>query len=41
VASGAPSVGTEGQEVVDYSSWPIKELRRFCSERGVVSAGGV
>ena len=24
---------------VDYSAWPIKELRRFCTERGMVSDG--
>ncbi len=33
--SHQPSRGAQ----VDYSSWPIKELRRFLQERGVVHLG--
>lgn len=33
-----PSSGAPQQAEVDYQSWPVKELRRFLSERGVVRA---
>ena len=35
-----PAAAKPAADETDYSSWPVKELRRFLSERGVVSAGG-
>ena len=39
-SAAAVTVATESQaEQVDYAAWPVKELRRFLSERGVNSSG--
>lgn len=35
----AAQVNLQADET-DYSSWPVKELRRFLTERGVVSPAG-
>ena len=35
----APSSAAKEAEQVDYSTWPIKELRRFLTERGVDASG--
>ncbi|PSC74352.1 CD2 antigen cytoplasmic tail-binding 2 [Micractinium conductrix] len=35
----APPAPAKVEDQTDYSSWPIKELRRFLSERGVDGAG--
>ena len=36
--AGPDSVGVQGSSV-DYASWPVKELRRFLTERGEDSSG--
>ncbi len=38
-AAAAPSSAAKEAEQVDYSTWPIKELRRFLTERGVDASG--
>lgn len=38
-AAPKPAAAAAADET-DYSSWPVKELRRFLTERGVVSGRG-
>ena len=39
-SSAAAMLATKsGAEQADYAAWPIKELRRFLTERGVDSSG--
>lgn len=38
-AAAAPSSAAKEAEQVDYATWPIKELRRFLTERGVDASG--
>ena len=33
-AAAQPVVAVQEADQVDYSSWPVKELRRFLTERG-------
>ena len=38
-SAAASATAPEAAEEVDYASWPIKELRRFLTERGSDAAG--
>ena len=38
-AAAAPSAAAREAEGVDYSTWPVKELRRFLTERGINASG--
>ena len=36
-AAAPPAKRAQVEDTTDYGSWPVKELRRFLLERGVVS----
>ena len=38
-AAAQPPVAVQEADQVDYSSWPVKELRRFLTERGADPSG--
>ena len=38
-AAAQPPAAVPEADQVDYSSWPVKELRRFLTERGVDPSG--
>ena len=38
-AAAQPPAAVQEADRVDYSSWPVKELRRFLTERGVDPSG--
>jgi hypothetical protein len=40
-AASGPPAKAAAADATDYSSWPVKELRRFLAERGVVSERGL
>ncbi len=40
-STGGQHDGVDGDDGVDYASWPVKELRRFLQERGTVCEEGL